>query len=153
MTNTIELCGTNREFNSINMKLSVPEITTPSSPESSRLKTRRASFSVVQEIPHPRVRFTTVPVQTPSQPMVTRRLSVCNTSLHPPVLKECRRSLDSISEKQSQTTSLRRGSTVQRSRSNSVFAKGLGLSAFGMLRGRRRSRVLSAREIKLFRVS
>lgn len=132
------------------MRLSVPEITTTVAPESSRKNSRRASFSGVQEVQPPRVRFAST-IEVPSLPVVTRRSSVSNTQIQAPVLKQNRSRSDTILEEQ-QPTSLRRGSIATRARSNSVFARGLGLPAIGLLRGRRRSRILSAREIKIFQV-
>lgn len=139
------------------MRLSVPEITT-TAPESSRHKTsRRASFSGVQEIHQPRVRFTRQTIQVPSLSVVTRQSSVSNTQIQVSVLKQARSRSDTILGDQhqllqQQPPSVRRGSIAPRNRSNSVFTKGLGLPAIGLLRGRRRSRVLSAREIKIFQV-
>lgn len=122
------------------MMLSVPDITLTSSCNSlepSRFRTRRASFSGVQDIRLSRPRLST---NTTSQS-------------HPPVLKESRSSPVSVIEMQPQRTSDRRGSVGQRRRSNSVFAKGLVQPALVLLRVRRRSRALSSREIKLLRVS
>lgn len=151
--------GTQSEANRINMRLSVPEITTTAAPESFRPKnSRRASFSGVQEIQPPRVRFAST-IQVPSLPVVTRRSSVFNNEIQAPVLKLARSRSDTIVEgqmqqqQQQQPTLLRRGSIAPRARSNSVFARGLVPPAIGLLRGRRRSRVLSAREIKIFQVS
>lgn len=138
------------------MRLSVPEITT-TAPESSWPKTsRRASFSFVQEIQQPKVRFGST-IQVPALPVVTRRSSVCNTQVQVPVPKQARSRSDTILKDQhqfvqQQPTLVRRGSIAPRNRSNSVFARGLGLPAIGLFRGRRRSRVLSAREIKIFQV-
>lgn len=130
--------------------LSVPEITT-SSPESSCPKnSRRASFSGVQWNPPSGVRLAAI--QVPSLPVVTvRRSSVSHTQIQAPLLKQARS--DTIWEREQQrSTMLGRGSITPRARSNSVYARGLGLPAFGLCRGRRWSRVLSAREIKIFQV-
>ena len=146
------------EDSTINMKLSVPEITTTPAPESSRLKnSRRASFSGVQEIQTPRVRFAGT-IQVPSLPVVTRRSSVFSAQIQAPILNQTRSPSDTMLEEQKrqqqlQPILLRRGSIAPRSRSNSVFPRGLGLPAVGLFRGRRRSRILSAREIKIFQVS
>lgn len=135
-----ESSGTERQVKDQSMMLSVPDITLTSSfnsLEPSRFRTRRASFSGVQDIRLSRPRFST---NTTSQS-------------HPPVLKESRSSPVSVIEMQPQRTSDRRGSVGQRRRSNSVFAKGLVQPALVLLRVRRRSRALSSREIKLLRVS
>lgn len=135
-----ESSGTERQVKDQSMMLSVPDITLTSSCNSlepSRFRTRRASFSGVQDIRLSRPRLST---NTTSQS-------------HPPVLKESRSSPVSIIEMQPQRTSDRRGSVGQRRRSNSVFAKGLVQPALVLLRVRRRSRALSSREIKLLRVS
>ena len=133
------------------MMLSVPEITT-SSPESSWPKnSRRASFSSVQWNPPSGVRFATI--QVPSLPIVTvRRSSVSRTQIQAPLLKQARSDTILEREQQRSFTLLRTGSITTRARSNSVYARGLGLPAFGLCRGRRRSRVLSARAIKIFQV-
>ena len=91
--------------------------------------------------------------QASSLPLLGRRSTVCGTLLNAP--GSLRRELsDPILEQQeNQPTLLRRGSIAPRMRSGSVFGKTLGVPSTAVLRARRRSRLLNAREIKIFQVS
>ena len=130
------------------MKLGIPQITTSSPTEATRHNSSRsASFSATQEkSKQPRLRRASV--QIPFMPLVRRRSSTCAPGVLMRELSDPRLKLQ-----EQQPTLISRGSIVPRTRSGSVFARGLGLPAIGLFRGRRRSRIFSTREIKFFWVS
>ena len=137
------------QFNDTKMKLGIPQIKTSSPTEATghHNSSRSASFSATQEkTKQPRLRRASV--QVLSMPLVRRRSSTCA----PGVLMR-KLSDPSLKLHEQQPTLISRGSIVPRTRSGSVFARGLGLPAIGLFRGRRRSRIFSTREIKIFRVS
>ena len=138
------------------MKLSIPQITTTRPQEATRCNTspRSASFSGIQETLLQPARSRRGSMQVPSLPVARRRSSVCGSLTHPLGILKRDLSDPNLEQRENQLTlSSRRGSIVPRARSGSVFAKGLGLPAIALFKGRRRSRILNAREIKIFRVS
>lgn len=138
------------EFVDTNKKLSIPQITKTLLPEPPRSNNspRSASFSGVQETSkQPRLRRASM--QVPSLAMARRRSSVCGSLIHAPgVLKR-----DLSDPVLKNLKSEKQPSVAPRARSGSVFARGLELPVIGLFRGRRRSRFLSAKEIKIFQVS
>ena len=137
------------------MKLSTPQIVTNFPQKTLPNNSLRSnSFLGIEETAkneQPNLRRACI--QASSLPLLGRRSSVCGTLLNAP--GSLRRELsDPILEQQEkQPTLLRRGSIAPRMRSGSVFGKTLGVPSTAVLRARRRSRLLNAREIKIFQVS
>ena len=137
------------------MKLGTPQIVTNSPQKTlSNNSLRSNSFPGIEETAkneQPKLRRASI--QAPSLPLVGRRSSVCSTLLN--VSGSLKRELsDPILEQQEkQQTLLRRGSIAPRMRSGSVFGKSFGVPSTAVLRARRRSRVFSTREIRIFQVS
>ena len=136
------------------MKLSTTQVVTNSpqkTPPNNSLRSN--SFSGIEETAKneaPKLRRASI--QTPSLILHGRRASVCGTLLNVPGSLKRELSDPILEQQEKQPILLRRGSIAPRMRSGSVFGKSLGLPA-GLLRTRRRSRFLSAREIKIFQVS
>lgn len=137
------------------MKLSTPQIVTNSpqkTPPNNSLRSN--SFPGIEETTkHEPSKLCRASIQAPSLPLLGRRSSVCGTLLNVPGSLKRELSDPILEQQEKQPTLLRRGSIAPRMRSGSVFGKSLGVPSTGVLRTRQRSRVFSAREIKIFQVS
>ena len=149
-------CGAPEKFDIWSMKLSIPQIVTNSpqkTPPNNSLRSNSFPGIEAETTKHEPGKLRRASIQAPSLPLLGRRSSVCGTLSNAP--GSLRRELsDPILEQQeNQPTLLRRGSIAPRMRSGSVFGKTLGVPSTAVLRARRRSRLLNAREIKIFQVS
>ena len=134
------------------MKLSTPQIVTNSpqkTPPNNSLRSN--SFPGIEETTKHKLRRASI--QAPSLRLLRRRSSVCGTLLNVPGSLKRELSDPILEQQEKQPTLLRRGSIAPRMRSGSVFGKSLGVPSTDVFRTRRRSRVFSAREIKIFQVS
>lgn len=148
-------CGTPEKFDIWSMKLSTSQIVTNSpqkTPPNNSLRSN--SFPGIEETTkHEPPKLRRASIQAPSLPLLGRRSSVCGTLLNVPGSLKRELSDPILEQQEKQPTLLRRGSIAPRMRSGSVFGKSLGVPPTGVLRTRRRSRVFSTREIKIFQVS